>query len=97
LWIPKQLLRLLPVLNHLNIRLLFYRPYEYIYALKSTTFTAEYGVSLLVLLQVMAMDQEDMITDWTEVAESFDAMGLKENLLRGIYAYGKKDDVQTTV
>ena len=29
-----------------------------------------------------------MISDWTEVAETFDAMGLHENLLRGIYAYG---------
>ena len=28
------------------------------------------------------------ITDWTEVHESFDAMNLHENLLRGIYAYG---------
>lgn len=31
---------------------------------------------------------EDMISDWTEVAETFDSMGLHENLLRGIYAYG---------
>lgn len=31
---------------------------------------------------------DDMISDWTEVAETFDAMGLHENLLRGIYAYG---------
>lgn len=29
-----------------------------------------------------------MISDWTEVAETFDSMGLHENLLRGIYAYG---------
>ncbi|GAB5361390.1 hypothetical protein AAMO2058_000709400 [Amorphochlora amoebiformis] len=27
-------------------------------------------------------------TQWTKVAESFDDMGLKQNLLRGIYAYG---------
>ena len=31
---------------------------------------------------------EMTITDWTEVHESFDAMNLHENLLRGIYAYG---------
>jgi len=31
---------------------------------------------------------DDMISDWTEVAETFDSMGLHENLLRGIYAYG---------
>ncbi|KAJ7392876.1 Eukaryotic initiation factor 4A-II [Desmophyllum pertusum] len=27
-------------------------------------------------------------TNWTEVIDNFDNMGLKENLLRGIYAYG---------
>lgn len=32
---------------------------------------------------------DDMISDWTEVHETFDAMGLHENLLRGIYAYGE--------
>jgi len=31
---------------------------------------------------------EDSITTWDEVCESFDDMGLKEDLLRGIYAYG---------
>jgi hypothetical protein len=35
-----------------------------------------------------AGEGDDMISDWTEVAETFDAMGLHENLLRGIYAYG---------
>ena len=29
-----------------------------------------------------------MQSNWDELAESFDAMGLKEHLLRGIYAYG---------
>ena len=33
-----------------------------------------------------------MISDWTEVAETFDSMGLHENLLRGIYAYGPSSD-----
>lgn len=27
-------------------------------------------------------------SNWDEVAESFDVMGLKEDLLRGIYAFG---------
>merc|ERR1712205_215351 len=31
---------------------------------------------------------EDAISTWDEVHETFDAMGLHENLLRGIYAYG---------
>ena len=41
---------------------------------------------------ILAEDKEAggemTITDWTEVHESFDAMNLHENLLRGIYAYG---------
>eukprot|EP00951_Prasinocladus_malaysianus_P025700 scaffold225962_cov42-Prasinocladus_malaysianus.AAC.1 len=31
---------------------------------------------------------ETFYTDWEETYESFDLMGLHENLLRGIYAYG---------
>merc|ERR1712087_588971 len=31
---------------------------------------------------------DDIIADWEEVHETFDVMGLHENLLRGIYAYG---------
>merc|ERR1712216_916158 len=31
---------------------------------------------------------EDAISTWDEVHETFDAMGLHENLLRGIYSYG---------
>lgn len=33
-------------------------------------------------------DKEAFYTDWEETYESFDQMGLHENLLRGIYAYG---------
>uniref|UniRef100_A0ACD5V7U5 Uncharacterized protein n=3 Tax=Avena sativa TaxID=4498 RepID=A0ACD5V7U5_AVESA len=33
-------------------------------------------------------DTEDFFTSYDEVHESFDDMGLQENLLRGIYAYG---------
>jgi translation initiation factor 4A len=31
---------------------------------------------------------DEFWTSYDEVCESFDAMGLQENLLRGIYAYG---------
>lgn len=30
----------------------------------------------------------EITTNWDEVATTFDAMDLKENLLRGIFAYG---------
>jgi len=33
-------------------------------------------------------ESEDFAPEWDEVYDSFDAMGLHENLLRGIYAYG---------
>ncbi|XVF35051.1 hypothetical protein REPUB_Repub18cG0111600 [Reevesia pubescens] len=33
-------------------------------------------------------DEQEVITSWDEVYDTFDAMGLQENLLRGIYAYG---------
>ncbi|CAH2070502.1 unnamed protein product, partial [Thlaspi arvense] len=32
--------------------------------------------------------QDEFFTSYNDVHESFDAMGLQENLLRGIYAYG---------
>lgn len=35
-----------------------------------------------------AADSQDFFTSYDEVYESFDSMGLQENLLRGIYAYG---------
>ncbi len=34
------------------------------------------------------IDQADIESNWTETVESFDALGLNEDLLRGIYAYG---------
>ncbi|XP_039776645.1 eukaryotic initiation factor 4A-like [Panicum virgatum] len=39
---------------------------------------------------------EDFFTSYDEVCESFGDMGLQENLLRGIYAYGfeKPSDIQ---
>jgi translation initiation factor 4A len=33
-------------------------------------------------------DRADLQTNWEETVESFDAMELREELLRGIYAYG---------
>jgi len=32
---------------------------------------------------------EKFFTEWEETYDSFDQMGLHENLLRGIYAYGE--------
>jgi len=34
------------------------------------------------------LDEEEFITNWDEVVESFDDMGLKEGVLRGIYGHG---------
>ena len=31
---------------------------------------------------------DSMVTSWDEKVETFDAMGLREELLRGIYSYG---------
>ena len=38
--------------------------------------------------ELMTEAAEDFAPEWKEVCESFDDMGLHENLLRGIYAYG---------
>jgi len=32
--------------------------------------------------------EEEIVSNWEEKVESFDALGLKEELLRGIYGYG---------
>lgn len=34
------------------------------------------------------IDEEEFITNWDETVESFDDMGLKEGVLRGIYGHG---------
>jgi len=34
------------------------------------------------------IDESQIDSNWAEICESFDAMGLSENLLRGIYGYG---------
>ncbi|GJZ64819.1 eukaryotic initiation factor 4A-15, partial [Tanacetum coccineum] len=39
--------------------------------------------------ELLSTDGQDFFTSYDEVYDSFDAMGLQENLLRGIYAYGE--------
>jgi hypothetical protein len=42
-----------------------------------------------VCLTHFAIDDEgDFLTNWDDSVESFDDMGLKEDVLRGIYGYG---------
>ncbi|KAF3660103.1 Eukaryotic initiation factor 4A-10 [Capsicum annuum] len=41
------------------------------------------------MTELLGAEQKEFFTSYDEVYESFDAMGLQENLLRGIYAYGK--------
>ena len=36
---------------------------------------------------------ENFFTEWEESYDSFDTMGLHENLLRGIYAYGEQPSI----
>ncbi|KAF4375718.1 hypothetical protein F8388_014440 [Cannabis sativa] len=38
--------------------------------------------------ELLGSDGQDFFTSYDEVHDSFDVMGLQENLLRGIYAYG---------
>ncbi|MCD7447854.1 hypothetical protein HAX54_035785 [Datura stramonium] len=40
------------------------------------------------MTELLGSEQQEFFTSYDEVHESFDAMGLQENLLRGIYAYG---------
>lgn len=40
------------------------------------------------MLILILIDEEEFITNWDEVVESFDDMGLKEGVLRGIYSHG---------
>jgi hypothetical protein len=37
-----------------------------------------------------SQDNQTFFTEWEETYDSFDQMGLHENLLRGIYAYGEQ-------
>uniref|UniRef100_A0A7S3R1S0 RNA helicase n=2 Tax=Dunaliella tertiolecta TaxID=3047 RepID=A0A7S3R1S0_DUNTE len=40
------------------------------------------------MASIMGNNEDKFFTDWEETFDSFDQMGLHENLLRGIYAYG---------
>ncbi|KAF7817370.1 eukaryotic initiation factor 4A-2 [Senna tora] len=40
------------------------------------------------MTELLGTEGQDFFTSYDEVYDSFDAMGLQENLLRGIYAYG---------
>ncbi|GBG68017.1 hypothetical protein CBR_g1137 [Chara braunii] len=44
-------------------------------------------------MELLLKEDADFIYTWEEVHESFDTMGLRENLLRGIYAYGLESPV----
>jgi translation initiation factor 4A len=37
---------------------------------------------------LLVLEEEEFITNWEETVESFDDMGLKEGVLRGIYGHG---------
>lgn len=43
---------------------------------------------MFVINHRLSTDGQELITTYDEVYDTFDAMGLQENLLRGIYAYG---------
>jgi translation initiation factor 4A len=43
---------------------------------------------LAILRSRGGSESEELFTPYDEVCESFEAMGLRDNLLRGIYAYG---------
>ncbi|KAK3020194.1 hypothetical protein RJ639_047138 [Escallonia herrerae] len=43
--------------------------------------------------ELLGADGQEFFTSYDEVYDSFDAMGLQENLLRGIYAYGNGDSL----
>lgn len=49
-------------------------------------------MSVNLLIRSLSGEGDDFISTWEEVHETFDVMGLHENLLRGIYAYGKLSD-----
>jgi translation initiation factor 4A len=38
--------------------------------------------------EVENLGEEEMVTNWEESVETFDELGLKKSLLRGIYGYG---------
>jgi len=36
----------------------------------------------------ISLDAEEFLTNWEESVEKFDDLGLKEQVLRGVYGYG---------
>ena len=48
---------------------------------------------VISLVSRLGDDGEEISSSWNEVCESFDEMGLHENLLRGIYAYGNDNKI----
>ncbi len=59
----------------------------YIAAFECWTWLGAY--SLVVLHHHSLGNTGEFYKDWEESFDSFDAMGLHENLLRGIYAHGR--------
>lgn len=47
------------------------------------------NLQLISLCVCSSQDNNEFYTEWEESFDSFDQMQLHENLLRGIYAYGK--------
>jgi len=47
-----------------------------------------YSFWAYVLMTRLGPNGQEFFTSYDEVCESFDAMRLQENILRGIYAYG---------
>ena len=38
--------------------------------------------------ELKSLEEENITTNWDEISPTFDSLDLKEDLLRGIYAYG---------
>lgn len=60
----------------------------------STTRIGLTSMYVCVVNPSLSGEGDDFISTWEEVHETFDVMGLHENLLRGIYAYGKLSSSQ---
>lgn len=41
-----------------------------------------------IFLIFLIIEADDFITNWEESVEKFDDLGLKEEVLRGVYGYG---------
>ena len=45
-------------------------------------------IIIYLALALLFHSADEIATNWEEICTTFDAMDLKEDLLRGIYAYG---------